>query len=390
MSDWWELCWWAGGVLAALALVVVVVALFRDRSRGRRRCPKCWYDMSAVNGMTCPECGRTQKRERRFFGTRRKWRRAMIGTALLAMAMGTTAAPVVNSGEWPRYVPAAVLRPVLGCFPRDAAKVRATFETALTTTKFTPWERALLASTIAESIREELKKPPPHNQSTDYVGGDFRLAPPSLRKCLGFACKLESDARLVMPELKMVLRSGRDDWSVLWVFQYLGVRAMECEQLVAEWLRNGNTIYTYDLIKVLDVMRARRTSTLDAVRRFAASEEQQGRRLEAMSTLLIFGMYEESPVEYLGHLQRTGSMEERIVAVSILGRLAHSRDNSRVAFPAGLNLTEQLLRGDGTLRFPLPQPIPEAVTLIREATNDPDPEVRQHSINVLAGINSTK
>ena len=48
-------------VLAALAVLVVFAslvymawwALFADRSRNRRRCPRCWYDMAYTPGMTC-------------------------------------------------------------------------------------------------------------------------------------------------------------------------------------------------------------------------------------------------------------------------------------------------------------------------------------------------
>ena len=47
------------GVLAFVAVGVGAVwwALFRDKARGRRRCPRCWHDLSATPGMTCGECG---------------------------------------------------------------------------------------------------------------------------------------------------------------------------------------------------------------------------------------------------------------------------------------------------------------------------------------------
>ena len=62
MSDWWIIAWWAVVALAVLSMAIVSLALFRDRSRGRRRCPGCWYDISATSGMTFPECGRTQSK----------------------------------------------------------------------------------------------------------------------------------------------------------------------------------------------------------------------------------------------------------------------------------------------------------------------------------------
>ena len=45
----------AAGSLATVALLTL--ALVGDRPRARRRCPGCWYDMSATRGLVCPECG---------------------------------------------------------------------------------------------------------------------------------------------------------------------------------------------------------------------------------------------------------------------------------------------------------------------------------------------
>src|SRR5262249_10848407 len=99
-TDWTMISWWAGGVLAAIALGVMAFALFRDRSRGRRRCPTCWYDMAGVSGMTCPECGRTQKKERRVFRTPRwRWRVVVGGVVMWVIAGGTAVAPGVYRGK---------------------------------------------------------------------------------------------------------------------------------------------------------------------------------------------------------------------------------------------------------------------------------------------------
>src|SRR5262249_4981712 len=62
------------------------LAMFRDRARGRRRCPRCWYDMSATPGLRCPECGKDARKDGRLFRTRRHWRRA--GLAVLVMLAG--------------------------------------------------------------------------------------------------------------------------------------------------------------------------------------------------------------------------------------------------------------------------------------------------------------
>ncbi len=81
------------GVSSLVSMVVVGVslcagaallgwALFKDRARGRKRCPKCWYDMSAaapvesapVVTYRCPECGALARGEAALLRTRRRWR----------------------------------------------------------------------------------------------------------------------------------------------------------------------------------------------------------------------------------------------------------------------------------------------------------------------------
>ena len=54
MTDypWTAWLWWIGGaVLGLLGLWLLYWSLLRDRSKGRRRCPKCWYNMSGTDGL---------------------------------------------------------------------------------------------------------------------------------------------------------------------------------------------------------------------------------------------------------------------------------------------------------------------------------------------------
>jgi hypothetical protein len=91
-------------VLVVLAgLVLAAWGLFGDRAHGRRRCPRCWYDMSATAGLVCPECGHDAQWERRLRRARPLWRRVAVGMVLAAVggAAGVVAAvPIRTLWAW--------------------------------------------------------------------------------------------------------------------------------------------------------------------------------------------------------------------------------------------------------------------------------------------------
>ena len=77
---WTAWLWWIGGAaLGLLGLWLLYWSFLHDRSKGRRRCPKCWYNMSGTASMTCSECGRTAKRATKLYKTHRRWRWARLG-----------------------------------------------------------------------------------------------------------------------------------------------------------------------------------------------------------------------------------------------------------------------------------------------------------------------
>lgn len=70
-----------------------------DPARGRRRCPRCWYDMAGVASLACPECGRTARSERSQRRRRRRRRWAGLGLGLLITAAAFYVAdPIVRRG----------------------------------------------------------------------------------------------------------------------------------------------------------------------------------------------------------------------------------------------------------------------------------------------------
>lgn len=107
--------WVVGTAVVAGGVALVLAALFRDRSRGRRRCPACWYDLSGTpvaaesDGVQCPECGRTYTREKSLLRTRRRWRLGLVGVLMMMVGYaGFVVRKAVVDG-WPTAIPSSVL-----------------------------------------------------------------------------------------------------------------------------------------------------------------------------------------------------------------------------------------------------------------------------------------
>ncbi len=109
--DW--LFWLLGGLVAAGGTVLGAWALFWDRARRRgvvrKRCPRCWYDMTGAPALTCPECGREAKGERALLRTRRRWKWAIGAAVVIAAGAATGMVPRYRAGGWIGLVPSSVL-----------------------------------------------------------------------------------------------------------------------------------------------------------------------------------------------------------------------------------------------------------------------------------------
>ncbi|MHC5113432.1 MAG: hypothetical protein ACYTGP_03270 [Planctomycetota bacterium] len=105
----WTL-WAAGGGLGLLGLMLLYRALFHDRSRGRERCPKCWYDLSGRDtAAQCPECGREIRARRSLHRTRRRWWLALIALVLLASAWPVSQWERIKRDGWLSVTPTTAL-----------------------------------------------------------------------------------------------------------------------------------------------------------------------------------------------------------------------------------------------------------------------------------------
>ncbi|NUQ52693.1 MAG: hypothetical protein HUU19_08350 [Phycisphaerales bacterium] len=96
-SAWWETRWLlfaTAWTIAGLGALLLLWSIFRDRSRGRTRCPKCWYDLAGLVTqktpspwpITCPECGKKIEHEQQTRRTRRHWRPAALALAMMLAA----------------------------------------------------------------------------------------------------------------------------------------------------------------------------------------------------------------------------------------------------------------------------------------------------------------
>lgn len=102
---------WLGGTLAGLGTLLAAWALLWDRAHGRKRCPKCWYDMAGVEALpaACPECGRVVRRERGLRRTRQRWVVASLSVAVAAGSLFAMRVPSMIATSNPKSLPSEIL-----------------------------------------------------------------------------------------------------------------------------------------------------------------------------------------------------------------------------------------------------------------------------------------
>ncbi len=101
--------WVVAALLALLGLVLLLLGFFRDKHKGKRRCPSCWYDMAGVPGLTCPECGKDATKETGLFKRRRSKWKISLGVTALALSVGVALWPKVARDGWWTVTPTIAL-----------------------------------------------------------------------------------------------------------------------------------------------------------------------------------------------------------------------------------------------------------------------------------------
>ena len=96
-----------GALLTMAGITLAAWAIRGDRSRGRKRCPRCWYDMSGAAGLTCSECGRTVQHESSLHRTRRNRHAAVAAVLMMMLGLWTLRGPLLSWNMWAGVLPIA-------------------------------------------------------------------------------------------------------------------------------------------------------------------------------------------------------------------------------------------------------------------------------------------
>lgn len=104
--DW--LYWLTSVVLLLAAVPTLYWALWHDRAHGRRRCPRCFYDLAgatAADATTdgepprCSECGHRAPTAAALFTTRRRWCWATVAVSGLVLSAISMGVPIARAGD---------------------------------------------------------------------------------------------------------------------------------------------------------------------------------------------------------------------------------------------------------------------------------------------------
>ncbi|MBX3359672.1 MAG: hypothetical protein KF745_14730 [Phycisphaeraceae bacterium] len=183
--------WSIAGVLLALAIRLGWWALFADRSRGRHRCPNCWYDMTGTPGLTCPECGKAAKAEAALFRTRRRKWWTLAAAVLLIAAFSSAFYPQARGRKWTEFAPTTIL---IAAMPWLNSKSDAMRELRMRVGKeqdhLWGWQRRLLINRCRAGLTAET------------------LDIPYCELCLDLACELRREAPDILPAAKQLLTAS--------------------------------------------------------------------------------------------------------------------------------------------------------------------------------------
>lgn len=141
-------------LLLCTGLSVVVVGWRASPSRGRKRCPRCWYDMVGTTAATCPECGRVITRPSQLLRARVSRPMMALGCLLIATSYGVLKSRPIAAGNWRGALPATGLITALPWLPLQMhGWDEGTLRQRASAGELWPWQSWLLQRRAAFAFR---------------------------------------------------------------------------------------------------------------------------------------------------------------------------------------------------------------------------------------------
>ena len=237
----------AGLGAVATGALLFLLGILGDRARGRRRCPRCWYDLRETPGLTCSECGYEAGGEKKLRRARRRPWPMRIGVLFILAGAGLYLVPSFRSGAWIEYAPNTVL---IWLFPTiddldgivaveygrrfgllDGAW--ATGDAADLDAALWPWQKSMLVARIRETLNDGARSTAVHELGLEALS------------------HLPGDAADATPEIIAALRSGNSGLRdrAFDVVGALGADAAPCVPALHEILRaSPQSLRSIDLL----------------------------------------------------------------------------------------------------------------------------------------------
>ncbi len=400
MSNWDWAFWAAGGVVAMAGLLLCGWALLRDRSRGRRRCPRCWYDMAGVPGLTCPECGKQARSEKGLGRTKPRWRWAMLGLVLITLGGGAAVVPAVRSGGWVNYPPVWSLQMVMRFFDKEAKveydqrwsqsvgraawlSQRAMARARPTTPSTTQWQRLLAARRCTVLLRAALRTPADASGDPGAWGGtqlpSDRLLDGPTGDAMYALGSTGDESRLALPVLLRILQSDDVELRHAAAQAIVSLKSggYSAGALARMVRRSPSGLLREEAANVLRDLGEKAGAAGPALRLAIESDGLPAVRAAAAHALATVAPGSESTLASLERAIADQDAVVRCAVVNALSLLAMRERNDRVAATDA---------GASVQRAPAGTSIePRVVEALNGVLADPDREVRSTAVRAYAG-----
>ncbi len=384
--------WCLGGAMLILGLVVFIRALVGDRARGRKRCPKCWYDMGGISGgagLRCPECGKVAKAERSLLKTRRRPGRAVLGAALVVLSMVVWRAPAAIETGWWSAVPTVGLVAILQFYDTPNGDVFDRLQERLGTESehhMPRWEQRMLAKACARALRQSPLAPvkpltgPVASGAAGLQIPGFSTMNNNLRAAMDTLIRLGPRARPALPELIAALDDYSLRESAIEAITNIGPGAGDAVEPISTLIRSSIRMNRAPMFHALVAIGVPSPAAEDAAISILRGDEGLSSKSEAAEFLAAL-IPRERTLQVLMDVLKDGDCDTRVAAargIKLAGGptpklvpavAAATRDRICPLGPIGMELLT-LCKADG-------------VAALAELTVDPDPTIAAQAAAAL-------